>query len=289
MFKKLFKKTSSQTEQAPLQVIRDDRPTVQISKSETEEIFPKDSAMACETHIGTREYQQDAVYLSEVKENYLYGILCDGMGGMADGERVSSDVVSLLANKLENVFEDISIPDLLEREIHYVNEQILCENEKENMNAGSTLVVVVIRKNRLFWASVGDSRIYLVRGNEIAQMTRDHNYALKLREQVKKGLITQAEAEKDPQKEALISYMGADLLELIDVSRGPFLLDQGDYVLLCSDGLTKSLTDVEILEIITEYGKNAKEAAHMLINMAFDKGNDSKDNTSVILIRYPYE
>jgi len=260
------------------------------------------TAMA--THIGTREYQQDAAYVcepvyadSEDSEKKLtYGILCDGMGGTAEGERASTETILQMARKIATIKEEDEtvlaeqhqnyFPAFLENCAYAANELILNQNEELQQTSGTTLLTVILFENNLYWLSVGDSRIYIIRGSEIVQTTKDHNYALELQEKVDAGLLSQEEADNDPKKEHLISYIGAPYLERIDVNRSPFQMQHGDIVLLCSDGLVKSLFDDEILEIITRCGSNIFEAARLLPVEAFDRSPGALDNTTVVLMQY---
>jgi len=243
---------------------------------------------ATATHIGTREYQQDAAYVCQpLYENGLaYGILCDGMGGMADGARASSDVVAFMANRIAILSGEENLPSFLEKAATDANDLVLEQNKQLRQDSGTTLLTVLIDGDMLYWLSVGDSRIYIIRDGEIVQTTTDHNYALELQELVELGRITQEQADNDPGKEHLISYIGAPVLERIDVNHKPFHMRSGDVVLLCSDGLTKSLYPDEILEIITNHGDEIAEAARVLPIIAFDRSPYALDNTTVILMQY---
>ncbi|MDR2355005.1 MAG: protein phosphatase 2C domain-containing protein [Clostridiales Family XIII bacterium] len=245
---------------------------------------------ASEMHIGTRKQQQDAVYVSdaicfEYGENpRVLGVLCDGMGGMKMGGDVSRLVVESLAGNLPAIRECENINAFFEDAIRHLDAEIVSRYGRGN--SGTTLTAAVVEGNRLYWVSVGDSRIYILRRGEIVQVTQDHNYLLKLKDDVNKGLITDDEANANPKKEALISYIGAGNVELIDSNKDPFVLESGDIVLMCSDGLTKSLGDEDIAGIVSEHYGDLKEMARLLPLFAFDAGNGSKDNTSVILIQY---
>ncbi len=262
------------------------QPDENIQKTAEVTVAIEKYSTAAASHIGTREYQQDALYASGSRGKYAYGVLCDGMGGMEAGEKASSDVVEYLANQLELWTEEKAVPELYQQAIVHANEMILGRYCQDGHSTGTTLVSAFMHGENLFWASVGDSRIYIIREEEIVQMTRDHNYALELAVLVAAGNMTPEEAAADPQKEALISYIGAPELSLIDINQQPFLLKAGDQVLLCSDGLTKSLSDEKILEQVLSCKGDIKEAARNLPLMAFDEGNGTKDNTSVILMRY---
>lgn len=245
-----------------------------------------DTALA--THIGTREYQQDAAYVCEPvyqPDSLAFGILCDGMGGMAAGERVSSDVVAFMANQIA-ALQGQDIPPYLEKAAVAANEMVCQSNLENGQESGTTLVAVVIRQGELFWLNVGDSRIYILRDWEMARITRDHNFALELQELVQQGRITQQQADEDPRKDALVSYIGAEVLEIIDVNRGSFHLQTGDIVLLCSDGLTKAMPDEVILELVCQHKEDLQQAARVLPLEAFDRCPGGMDNTSVILMQY---
>ncbi|MFI3212873.1 MAG: protein phosphatase 2C domain-containing protein [Eubacteriales bacterium] len=284
----MFKKNKKQ-----IMVVTDDKPTVLITENEDKqnEKSPMKTPLYIDTalanHVGTRKYQQDSAYVLEPlnRQGDCFGVLCDGMGGMEDGELVSADVVAFLANALSNIPENMNIPKYYQELALEANEMILQKYVKQGKEAGTTLVSVLIQQNFLYWVSVGDSRIYIIRNQEIARMTTDHNYMLELQELVNAGSITQEEANHHPQKEALISYIGAPVIERIDMAKEPFLLQKEDIILLCSDGLTKSLRDQQILEQILLSDELADKARKLTVE-ALDASRGGQDNTTVILIRY---
>ena len=251
-------------------------------------------------HQGTRDIQQDALYVSEsvytgTEDSMILGVLGDGMGGMRGGEMASRKAVEQIKTDfiryMQSVLDDT--PAFLRQEMFMTDQMIynLAETKYAASGAmGTTLAAVIIRQNLLFWASVGDSRIYILRGREMLQMTRDHNYMLQLREMVANKEITLDEAKSHPQREALISYLGMGGLALLDNNTNPLQLVAGDIILLCSDGLYKALTDKEIKNILLDNAADIEAAADYLTSRAYDisceKGSDYQDNTSVILIRY---
>lgn len=245
------------------------------------------------THIGTRNYQQDAVHygttIDTITNNTVYyAILCDGMGGMQNGARASNKAIECVSENYNRHLELDKLPMYLENLAKHTNKTIYeIEDEHGDFGtAGTTLTSVLIFLNKLYWVSVGDSRIYIIRKNEIEQVTNDHNYFLTLKDQILKGDITYDEAINDPNKESLISYLGLDFLEIMDINKNPFILQNGDVILLCSDGLTKSLDNLEILSIITNSLNNLEETARVLTLSAFDKSMSDQDNTSVVLLKY---
>ena len=277
---------------APRALTRRNSSTIQLSPSGSQSGHDGSILFytASETHQGTRDYQQDALYVvdnvsaRDGEAARVFGVLCDGMGGMQSGGEASRLVVEKMRGELEQLQDDQNISAFFRDRIHALDAMLL--KEFSDGSAGTTMVSVVAVENKLFWGSIGDSRVYLIRGAEMLQVTRDHNYYLELMESVEKGKITQEEADNNPKKEALISFIGSGNASLIDANTEPFLLSNGDIVLLCSDGVNKSLTDEEIRKLITNNAHDIKEAASMLVRTAIDINMDPKDNTSAILIQY---
>ena len=152
--------------------------------------------------------------------------------------------------------------------------------------SGTTLVAAIAENNRLYWASVGDSRIYILRGRDMIQVTRDHNYMLRLQQMVDNGQMTLQEAQAKKQKEALISFLGIGNVTLMDINEQPFEMQFGDIVLLCSDGITKTLPDDQIRDIIKNDAVSMKEKAKILVEAAVRGNTHSQDNTSVAILQY---
>jgi protein phosphatase len=205
------------------------------------------------------------------------------MGGMVDGERASCIAVEDLSQHLDALVNYQDLPGFLENALRKIDRMIYQECGE---GSGTTIVTAVILGNHLYWAAAGDSRIYILRNQQITQVTRDHNYSLLLEKDVEAGKITQEEALIHPQREALISYLGSGDVPLIDTNRTPIALEHGDMVLLCSDGLYKSLSDEEIRAIVWHFYGDIKEGAKRLPLIAFETGSGAKDNTSVVLMQY---
>lgn len=246
------------------------------------------------SHMGNRKYQQDSVYVSETKmlaankKTRVLAVVCDGMGGMADGGRAAQTGTQMMREDFQAIekAEEVNIPYFLESEVRKID-QVIAAFPKENGNgSGSTIVAVVAEDNYLYWVSVGDSRIYSLRGNELHQITTDHNYLLRLSQMVAEGEMSIEEARRQPQKEALISFLGIGGLELIDISLTPMELAPGDAVLLCSDGITKTLTDEQIQEIMNSPTSSMTKKAETLVLAAVRGNPHSQDNTSAAILQY---
>ncbi len=244
--------------------------------------------------VGNRNYQQDALYvtpskiLSSNKKTRVLAVVCDGMGGMADGGKASRTAIQMMLQGFQNVERsgELNIPAFFRQGICAID-QVISSFPKENgRGSGTTMVACVAENNKLYWASVGDSRIYIIRGHRMYQVTRDHNYWLMLQEQVAAGEMTMEEAMGQRHKEALISYLGMGNVSLMDINEEPFELQLGDMVMLCSDGITKTLPDAQIKQIILADEVKPEQKAEALVEAATHANSHSQDNTSVVLLHY---
>ena len=246
------------------------------------------------TATGNRKYQQDAVYVSGSRKiagnrkTRVFAAVCDGMGGMADGGRASSTAIHMFREGFEKIEKEpnIQIPTFFRQGIRSVDAVISQFPKEAGKGSGTTLVAVIAENNRLYWASVGDSRIYILRGRDMIQVTRDHNYMLRLQQMVDNGQMTLQEAQAKKQKEALISFLGIGNVTLMDINEQPFEMQFGDIVLLCSDGITKTLPDDQIRDIIKNDAVSMKEKAKILGEAAVRGNTHSQDNTSVAILQY---
>ena len=151
------------------------------------------------------------------------------------------------------------------------------------------MAVVVSKDGTAEWMSVGDSRIYLLRGDSLKQLTRDQNYRCLLEDSLRKGEITQEHYDQEIQgkmAEALTSYLGMGNIKKIGRSRQGIALKPGDQILLCSDGLYKSLSSDQIKAMLIDNQIDARVSVRRLADMALAKAVKKQDNTTVVLIQY---
>lgn len=242
--------------------------------------------------IGKRDEQQDAVR-ADISYAFMeagegIAVLCDGMGGLSGGARASKLCADTIFNAFHELPEEIPIPKFYTEMIHRADAAVasLKGNDGKLLNAGTTMVSVAIRDGLLYWAFVGDSRIYIRRRNEFLCMSQDHNYGLILDEKVKRGEMSQHEAERHPKREALISYIGMNGVRYIGCRTSPLLLENGDQIILCSDGLYRTVPEDEIVQILQCFAGEAKDIAEALTQLAMSKGKRHQDNTSVIVLEY---
>lgn len=243
--------------------------------------------------IGRRQQQQDAVkaddFYSYIENERVIAVLCDGMGGLASGEKASECCSSVVYDAFHSGMPIHPIQNFYRSIIFYADEEVKSLKNEDGspvVGAGTTLASVIIDGHDLYWGSVGDSRIYIVRGDQILCVTHDHNYLMILNQRVQQGEITREEAESDPQKEALVSYIGMGGIKYIDLNAKPVRLLNGDQIILCSDGLYRSVSEDEIKQIVTKHGKETQLAAEELTSFALSKNFKTQDNTSVVVISF---
>lgn len=262
--------------------------TIQVREPDDEKEYEKKLSikLGASIIIGTRDYQQDAIYTGE-SQGMTIGIVCDGMGGMTSGDVASKTAIGILSEDFLKLPHDADIPDFFRREAGKMDDAVSGIAAGEALGSGTTVVSVIVRDGLFYWLSVGDSRIYVIRNNQIRNLNRDHNLKLRLDEMLQKGQISMEEYErKSVKKEALISYLGIGNVSLVDVSPKGIRLEENDILLLSSDGLYKRLTNDEVLEVVMCEEPDMKRAAKRLTDVVNLRTKKSQDNTSVIIMQY---
>lgn len=227
---------------------------------------------------GCRKEQQD-VYGSDRGENkfatnHIACAMADGMGGMAMGRECADVAVSTFLKVYSQKAREESFPDILEKSAVMANKSVyaLASQYGVEENAGCTLIAVAIDNDMLYWISVGDSHIYVLKSGsaELLQINKEHNLRNRLDSLAEKGIIKRDEIDDTVNLDALTSYIGIKKLVDIDFNRQPVTLNYGDKILLCSDGLYKTLSKGEICELMLSKKINKAEK---LVNMTIAKKN----------------
>ncbi|MEO5359897.1 MAG: trypsin-like peptidase domain-containing protein [Nitrospirota bacterium] len=240
-------------------------------------------------HPGTRADQQDALGFSDfsdtafVRHGGVMAALADGMGGMAMGRQTSLAAIEAMLESYMSKRPDETIADALSKAITCANSRALSVSDGNDTGAasGTTMAACVIHNSYLYWISAGDSRIYLLRNGTLTQINTDHTYENKLLEEFEAGVRTKEEIYNDPDRFALISYLGLPEIKAVDRNVRPYPLSDSDIVILCSDGLYNSLTPAEIKESMTE---DPQSSAETLVHNAISKQRSNQDNTSAAVL-----
>lgn len=238
-------------------------------------------------HIGDRESQQDAFGFSSFGDRAfeLHGgvmmVLCDGMGGLANGAAASRAAVDAVLAGYQRKQPSEDIPSALDRVILEAHRAV-CAISGDSGAAGTTVVVAVVWQDRLYWDSLGDSRLYLCRGDAPAvQLTEDHNVAALLEQRVRRGESSRREAAAAKDREALTAYLGAPQPPRPDAGRDGLPLQPGDRIVACSDGLYRGLPPEEIAAI--SRAADPMTAAEQMVQAVLRQKLPHQDNLTVAL------
>lgn len=242
-------------------------------------------AAASDTGI-VRQINEDcyAAYDMGYPEKPICLIIADGMGGHNAGEIASSFAVDFIRDYVDNCLDyiignEFFVGDRIEEIFREANAEVYrLSQEKEEMSGmGTTLILALIHKDRIYIGHIGDSRVYLVREGEISQVTEDHSFIVEL---VKNGTITRAEAENHPKKHVITRALGCE--PGVEADKYIYDLMDKDCFIFCTDGLSNMVSDKNIKEIILS-GKHPEEACRMLISAANAGGGS--DNITVIVVK----
>ena len=214
-------------------------------------------------------------------------IVCDGMGGTEEGAKASRIAVESTQEMLKNYLAKSKgkrIVEFLAETMTTLDSRVSMALGKQR--GGTTAVAALIYEGRLYWFSAGDSRLYIIRNGELVQATRDHNYFLRLDEQLSTGEITEEVYKQEAARgEALISYMGVGGLSVYDLTNVPFELREGDILLLTSDGLYKAIPEELIKYVLNGNNSLAAKADMLISQIAVLKNSVVLDNTTFALIK----
>ena len=230
-----------------------------------------------------RENNEDSIDVKPFPDMTVC-LVADGMGGQAAGEVASKRAIEIIPRELRKNLAAHLNPDgvkaVLRKAIVQANEEIMAMAalDRELKNMGTTIVLALWRKGSpvMFVTGMGDSRVYLVRGGKIEQLTVDHSIAQAL---VEAKTISAAEARVHRYRNVLWKYLGS-----AEVGEGPEVkvvpIQGGDRFLLCSDGLTGVVPDEQLTNVLRDTA-DVTECAKGLAQLALDQG--SRDNVSVIV------
>lgn len=248
--------------------------------------------------INEDAYEISSYQLKEDSTSILVAIVADGVGGHQAGEIASKLAVDAIVSVIKD--GDISQPlwtlksALLEAN-HAITSRAQEDETKKGM--GSTIACALMIDFHLYIASMGDTRIYLIRDGRIRQLTVDHTW---VQEAVENGVISPQEARGHPRRNLIRSYLGTsdpvhpdlrlylddnETPEQAEANQGLPLIPQ-DHLLLCSDGLTSLVSDQEILEVV-EKTSGKDQALQQLVDLANQRGGH--DNITIVLIHNPVE
>lgn len=236
---------------------------------------------------GARPYQEDsfafvnALDVTEIRENGLMAIVADGMGGMEAGKQVSEMAVSCMVSAFSQMQRTGDLALQLRNAVIAADDALV---QRFKGIGGTTLISCIIYDEKLYFASVGDSYLYLMRGGSLYRLNREQNYRHQLyTEAISAGSIDPTEADQDPDGHRLSAFLGMGGLSDLDYLRQPLPLRDGDILLLCSDGVGGVVTESQIIQNLSN-----NSAAEMCLNLDESVRRASRvhqDNYTALVIR----
>lgn len=251
--------------------------------------IPRTLKVSAASLIGTRSYQQDTLWYEGRGEDFL-AVVCDGMGGLEGGELASTCAISEIVECFRQ--EDVpirNVPSFFYQSMQSMNRSV-CSLKDQNgkpVECGTTCVSVYLYQDRLFWFSIGDSKIYLIRDGQIFCPFKPHNYGTQLEQYLLDGSMGEEEYQEEKKKaEALTSFLGMGRIRLYEIPKQPFLLKKNDRIVLCSDGLYKAFSEEQILNILDMCCDDFSTTADLFMQAIRSFVKKPLDNVSVICISY---
>lgn len=235
------------------------------------------------TDIGQiRLKNEDAFDFGFFDDGAAWSIVCDGMGGAKGGQIASGMVIDIVGSKIKKCYNKLmpvtSFENLFLSSITTANVSVYDRSsvDADLHGMGTTIVGAIVKNNDACIAHVGDSRAYKVHAGEIVQITKDHSL---VQEMLDNGQITVEEYNTNPIKNIITRAVGIN--EEIDIDFDFVKIEDGDALILCSDGLSGLLSETEILEI---YNNNKFE---ILTEKYIEKANEygGRDNITVVVMK----
>lgn len=229
-----------------------------------------------------RSQNQDSYYLKRAEDDVALAIVCDGMGGARAGNVASSLAVETASAYLEELSREALLQDPgghLKQAAALANEAVCYRAEQDSScyGMGTTMVALTLIDRKAHILNIGDSRAYLLGEEGVARVTRDHSVVEDL---VQRGELTPEQARSHPQKNLITRALGAEPAIRTDLYE--LELKEGEFLLLCSDGLSNMLTDQELLYEAL-YGGTPESCCQRMLDIALSRG--APDNVTAVLIQ----
>ncbi|GEC91362.1 serine/threonine phosphatase stp [Brevibacillus brevis] len=230
--------------------------------------------------IGRRE-EQDDYFSTATSSHGTIAVLADGISGLANGRLSSTLAVTTFIREFTKLDNPKHMSLFFSRAASLANSEIL--QALRGSRGGTTLVAGVIVEDKLYWGAVGDSIITVFRNGEFIPINQKDIYESVLEARFLSGEITKDEALEHPQKKQLINYLGYENFQNIEIGREPFPLEKGDKVILCSDGVYDTLTEMELEQILFQKIA-AHDAADQIIEAVESKQKANQDNATILIL-----
>lgn len=240
--------------------------------------------------LGSRARQEDsfafvnALDVTDIKEKGMLAVVADGMGGMQNGQWASQAVIHQLRTDFERMDRGQNMAIQLCDSVYAANRIVFQNLHGEG---GSTVIACLFFDEKMYYVSVGDSYLFLKRGDDLLRVNREHNCKMEaFKETIRQGSVDPSEGFSHPEKDALMQYMGKEELDDIDWLKRPLPLQNGDIIMLCSDGVGGVLNE----EIICDCFKQptAEQIAAAIDRAVIARNRQYQDNYTALIIQCGY-
>ncbi|MFB9762254.1 Stp1/IreP family PP2C-type Ser/Thr phosphatase [Ectobacillus funiculus] len=230
-----------------------------------------------------RPHNEDCAGVFQNLDGDILAIVADGMGGHRAGDVASSMTIQLFHDYWKQTY-NMDTPKKMESwlrdHVHIINERLYkyAESHEECQGMGTTIVAALCTSQFVTIGHIGDSRCYILSEDELSLVTEDHSLVNEL---VRHGEITKEDAESHPKKNVLLRALGTE--QTVDLDVKTLVLEQGDQMLLCSDGLSNKVSHEQLKHILHADGEIEKKG-EQLIQLANDGGGE--DNITLVIVHY---
>lgn len=237
--------------------------------------------------LGARERQEDSFTIAnafdvlKIREEGLFFAVCDGMGGMKDGKLASETAVRSIRQSFLEMDRSGDMAEQLRQSVYLASAQV---EELIGGDGGSTVVMGILYQGGLYFASVGDSYLYLMRDGKLLRLNTEHNLLhQRYLEALREGDMDPLPLSRLPEGGALTGFLGMVGLEETDCSVRPLSLKEGDVLLACSDGVGGVLSPEEVLGALQRESVEAMCAE--LEDMIVMHNQPKQDNYTAIVVK----
>ncbi len=239
------------------------------------------------TDIGKKREKNEDSYYSQIKDysGTTVGlfVIADGMGGYENGEYASKKAIEEVINYVNEAFQMLDFSNIFDDDIRKILEKaldiannVIYEKSKESSPMGTTFVAGIIINDKIFIVNVGDSRAYMLNGDNFTQITKDNSYVQEL---IEEGILDEDKARTFQNKNEITRAVG--YYESVEVDFYVREVQRSDKILICSDGLTNMVED-SIIKGIFQQNNEPENICMELVFLA--NANGGKDNITVTVI-----
>ncbi len=231
---------------------------------------------------GARDYQEDSfgyTPLENASSEGFIAVVADGMGGLSAGDKVSSYAVSAILAMRMQANRSQPVHTQFRQVISAINREVVLGGS----GGGCTFAAVFCRDDGVYWCSVGDSRIYILRNGMLFQLSEDGDYQNQLLDDVIAQNVAFEDMAEDKRKDSLTQYIGSKDEPEPDVNILPLIPQSGDRLLICSDGVYNALS---VGEMVRALSKPAQDAAAALEKEILNKNYENQDNNTAVVLEF---